>query len=110
MREQLVDAFVTNIKKNQHLRSLLPKEEWLLVIKIGKNQWNISFSRNKIQMATERDDGDGVLQCSFEDWEYMVSGERKLRQLLKMGDTDYKGTFRSLLMLESLFYLAPSMS
>lgn len=105
MEEQLLEGFIAAVRANHHLLPLLPRENWILGINIDNNQWILSFSREEIGIAAERTPANSILHCSLQDWLGIINGEQKLRQLLKMGSTFYEGTFRSLLMLESIFFL-----
>ncbi len=106
MKEQWVEVYLTSMKEKQHLLPLLPKEEWVLKIIIENSQWNISFSRNKIGMLEDKSYANSLLHCTLQDWVYVISGKQKLRQVLKMGEATYEGTFRSLLWVESILFLA----
>lgn len=101
--EEVVN-FIDNISNKRHLLSLLPKERWQLHIRIGSMKIGVSLSSNVVEI-NHIDQSNGILTCSEEDWQSIITGECKLRQCIRLGNTDYKGNFRSLLMLESIFFL-----
>ena len=105
MQEQMIESFLLNIETNEYLQPLLPKEEWVLMIQVNDRQWRLSVSKDAVQLCSCQKEVNSRLICSFDDWRDMLTGQCKLRQVLKLGDAIYEGTFRSLLMLESIFYL-----
>lgn len=97
--------YLENLKLlNKDLKILLPKEKLQLHIKIGRNQFDISFSRDGIEIQDNIKSKISLI-CSEDDWLSMMLGILKLRQCITLGTTQYNGNFRSLLLLESLFFL-----
>lgn len=97
--------YLENLKLlNRDLKLLLPKEKWQLHIQIGMNSFNIVFSRDGIEIQ-DHIKSKTSLTCSEDDWLSMMLGVLKLRQCINLGTTKYNGNFRSLLLLESLFFL-----
>lgn len=105
MRE--IMNLIENVACKQYILSLLPKKNWKLMIQIGTEKIGLSFSKQKIEICTFDNRGN-MLICSEEDWTSLIEGEHKLRQCIRLGSTIYKGSFRSLLMLESLLFLQVS--
>lgn len=102
-----ITTLIENISSKPNLLLLLPKEKWSLMLQIGSKKSGISFAKQEIQLCIPKH-VNATLVCSEEDWITLLAGEYKLRQYIRLGSTVYKGSFRSLLMLESLLFLQVS--
>lgn len=99
-----VSRFIHNILHQSNLLLVLPQEKWSLHIQIGSKNITIELSRSGIKILENNNNGSELI-CSEEDWYAMTTGECKLRQCIRLGNTVYKGNFRTLLLLESLLFL-----
>ncbi|MDR6999554.1 hypothetical protein [Neobacillus niacini] len=105
---EMIQSFLTKVKECNHVRSLLNKEDCLLVHFICGQQ-NIEVILKNGECTLLHDPSESFIKCEIygdeETVEQLLSGERKLRFLMQNGRLQVMASFRTLLLLEALFYL-----
>jgi hypothetical protein len=105
---EMIQPFLTKVKERDHLRSLLNNADSLMVRFICGQQ-NIDIFIKNGECTLLHDSSEIFSKCEIsgdkETVKQLLSGEGKLRLLMQNGRLQVMATFRTLLLLESLFYL-----
>ncbi|AGT33339.1 sterol-binding protein [Geobacillus genomosp. 3] len=104
---QLVGQFAERMQTLRHLLPILPdeplyvrfeSEEGVAMLVIGKEPAAAEMEKDERKTLTVR--GTKTALCS------LLGGELKLQQLVRLREVHVSGSFRHLLLLESLLHLA----
>jgi hypothetical protein len=105
---EMIQTFLIKVKERDHIRSLLNNADSLIVRFICGHQ-NIDIFLKNGECTLLYDPSENFTECEIygeiETVQQLLSGERKLRSLMQKGRLQVKASFRTLLLLEALFYL-----
>ncbi|MED3563765.1 hypothetical protein [Bacillus xiapuensis] len=106
---EMIQTFMTKVKERDHLRSLLNNADSLMVRFICGQQ-NIDIFLKNGECTLLYNPSGNFKQCEIygdiETIKQLLTGEGKLRSLMKNGRLQVMASFRTLLLLEALFYLS----
>jgi hypothetical protein len=106
--EKSVQAFLLKVNKQKHVLQLLQKIENLTIRLVAEHSSTAFVITNTgiyiLQNVTEAVDTCEVYG-KIKDLQDLLSGMEKLRELVKHGKIRISASFRTVLLLESLFYL-----
>ncbi|WP_433744230.1 hypothetical protein [Falsibacillus pallidus] len=96
-----------NFKKRNHIHSLMPKEGIRAVFQLeGHEAWLLDIGKDSLSFR-ETAEEDGAIKISLCQRAFcqLLSGEMMLMKLLKRDGWIVEGSFRSILLLESILWL-----
>ncbi|RAK18621.1 hypothetical protein B0I26_10941 [Anoxybacillus vitaminiphilus] len=103
----LIQQFIERIQTSSHLSPLLPEER--IYIRFEWENENIVFaiSKNGTEKKKEEEDEQRLLTIrgSAEAIHTLLTGELKLQQQMRLKELSVVGSFRHMLLLESIFHL-----
>lgn len=96
-----------NFKKRNHIHSLMPKEGIKAVFQLeGNEEWFLDIGKDALSFKeTAEEDGTIKISMSQGAFSQLLRGEMMLMKLLKREGWVVEGSFRSLLLLESILWL-----
>lgn len=103
-----VNNFLTTINEREHVLTLIKSLE-ILVIKLvyEKNIIEMAFHRGEAIFLEEN--REKAISCEIsgeaESIKSLINGEKKLRHFIMSGQLKVTASFRTILLLESIFYL-----
>lgn len=105
---ETVQAYIKTINARKHVLLLIENIDLTIKLTAKEQSVFLCLKNGKVYLATESD--PKTWQCEIMG-EYktvidMILGKEKLRTLINKGDLRVTASFRTLLLLESLFYLA----
>ncbi|MCZ0756584.1 SCP2 sterol-binding domain-containing protein [Anoxybacillus sp. J5B_2022] len=104
---ELVKQFMERVKTLHHLLPILPEEALYVCFECDGETIIFSISKHGIQRKAELDEQKAVTVCgSKEALKSLFHGELKLQQQLRLKELTVFGSFRHMLLLESLLHLA----
>ncbi|MBB5324347.1 hypothetical protein HNQ34_001440 [Anoxybacillus tepidamans] len=104
---ELVKQFIERVNALNHLLPILPEESLYVCVECEEETITFSLSKYGIQHDMEREEQKTVTVCgSKEVLKSLFYGELKLQQLLRLKEVAVFGSFRHMLLLESLLHLA----
>ncbi|EMA6342340.1 hypothetical protein ACO11K_002120 [Bacillus cytotoxicus] len=105
----MLQSFVTHANKQYHLEPLLRQEGKVISIHFGDECHSLQISRDYIQLL-KGDRGTEQIHCfKEEDLQQLVTGNVRLQKLIHEGRVHYAGTYRTMLLLESMFHICKPM-
>ncbi|MBO9130731.1 hypothetical protein [Bacillus sp. 165] len=96
--------FVKRMEENEHIQPLLPIEEKVIVFRSEHESCSLHFSKNGT-FVSENTIGHLLLSAKEEELLAVVKGHTRLQQLIRRGEIEIKGTYRNVLLAESVFYI-----
>jgi hypothetical protein len=106
MRE-LVKQLAERMKTLNHLLPILPEEELYVRFESETGTAVVVISKHRISPKAEVDERRVLtVRGSKEALESLLSGRMKLQQLIRLQEVHISGSFRHMLLLESLLHLA----
>ncbi|MFC5773002.1 hypothetical protein [Ectobacillus antri] len=103
MKERLL-SFIEYVNAQDYVGPLLPLQEIKVRVDMGNEACTLHISKTGLHISEASDVSD-CLQFSHEDDLRSLTTGIRLQMLVRMKGATYKGTYRTLLLLESLFYL-----
>lgn len=104
---ELLSSSINRIKQSDNIKRLLANEQLVVSIQCEEEQWYIIFSDTEIQIRSfhsEIENGISI-EGSIEAMRLLLNGEDFLLSMQKRGELKVQGDLKSLLLLESIFYL-----
>ncbi|MEH7440813.1 hypothetical protein V7201_00645 [Bacillus sp. JJ1122] len=110
--EERIESFMNEIQKKNHIMLLVNNLDLCLTIEAEKQTYYLSFKKNKVEFSRDR---------AFPAFQYaklsgredlllhLLDGNIKLREGINIGYFNLVCPFRTILVLESIFYLARPM-
>lgn len=98
-------AFVHYANTQDHVMPLLPIQERIVCVQFREECCTLRLSRQGLQVSSEMYGTDMLHLKQEEDLQQLVTGAVRLQILLRRRGGEYKGTYRTLLLLESLFHI-----
>ncbi|WP_410985380.1 hypothetical protein [Bacillus cereus] len=105
----LLQSFVTYANSQYHLEPLLRQGEKTINFHFGDEYCSIQISREYIQLLKETRGTEQLICFQEEDLRRLVTGKVRLQTLLHSGRVQYNGTYRTMLLLESVFHICKPM-
>jgi uncharacterized protein YjiK len=106
-----VQAFLVKIKEQSHVLQLIKDIDYL-TIKLVADGSSISFAIANQNVFILDNEDEEIRTCKIQgkikDVEDLLKGKEKLRSLEKRGRLQISAPFRTILLIESLFYLTKS--
>ena len=105
----LLKSFVTYANTQNHLEPLLPRFERTVCFVFQDECYSLKIARSGIQLV---EGTAGTNQLTFvreESLQLLLNGKVKLQSLLRTKDVMYRGTYRTMLLLESVFHMCKPM-
>ncbi|WP_459501708.1 hypothetical protein [Bacillus sp. C1] len=106
----LLQSFVTYANSQYHLEPLLRQREKTINICFRDECYSLQISREYIQLLKEARGTEQLVCFQEEDLRRLVTGNVRLQTLLNSGRVQYNGTYRTMLLLESVFHICKPMS
>jgi hypothetical protein len=103
----LIQQFIERIQTLHHLLPLLPEER--VYIRFECENENVIFAISKNGTEEEKTVDEKrllTIRGSEEAIETLLTGELKLQQQMRLEELSVAGSFRHMLLLESIFHLA----
>ncbi|GMB09048.1 sterol-binding protein [Thermolongibacillus altinsuensis] len=105
----LIDQFVERVKNVHHLVPILPEDHLYLSFQWEDGNVLLAISKNEIKRlenVTFRLKDTITIRGASQSIACLLSGKLKLQQQLRLKELAISGTFRQILLLESIFLLA----
>ncbi|WP_027410051.1 hypothetical protein [Anoxybacteroides tepidamans] len=104
---ELVKKFMERVQTLQHLLPILPEEALYIRFECDGEMMLVAVSKNGVQRKQEADERRLLtVRGSKEALVSLFHGELKLQQQLRLSELFVSGSFRHMLLLESLLHLA----
>lgn len=105
MRTLLISA-IEGMKRSEHMKPLLKKEQLQLCIIFEEETWYLLFDGHDPRfISKEKELSDVVIEGDRDGLTQLFRGEDFLLAMKRRGDISVTGSLKHLLWLESLFYL-----
>ncbi|EEL48678.1 hypothetical protein bcere0022_40670 [Bacillus cereus Rock3-44] len=105
----LLQSFVTYANNQYHLEPLLRQGEKTIHFRFGDECCSLQISREYIQLLKGQWGTEQLICYKEEDLQRLVTGNIQLQTLLHSGRAQYNGTYRTMLLLESVFHICKPM-
>ncbi|KEK25241.1 hypothetical protein [Bacillus gaemokensis] len=105
----LLQSFVTYANGQYHLEPLLRQGEKIINIRFGDECYSLQISREYIQLLKDARGTEQIVCLLEEDLRRLVTGKVQLQTLINSGSVHYSGTYRTMLLLESVFHICKPM-
>jgi hypothetical protein len=106
-----VQVFITKMKEQRHVLELIKNIDYLTIRLVAEDS-SISFAIANNDVFVLQNAEEEIPLCEIQggikNVEDLLKGKEKLRTLVNHGRLQISAPFRTVLMLESLFYLAKS--
>ncbi|MCP8969680.1 hypothetical protein [Ectobacillus ponti] len=102
----LLQSFAMHAQGQEHLKPLLPKQERAVSFRFGGESCTIRLSQQGITVSEGEESVEVVTVQQEEDLQKLLAGAVRMQPLLRRKGMVYTGTYRTLLLLESLFYVS----
>ncbi|AMX82411.1 sterol-binding protein [Geobacillus subterraneus] len=104
---QLVGQFMERMQMLRHLLPILPDEQLCVRFESEEGVALLTIGKEPAAAASEKDERNTLtVRGSTKALESLLSGELKLQQLVRLQEVYVSGSFRHMLLLESLLHLA----
>ena len=106
--KEIIQIFFSAIKKRGHILKLIEKLDELKIKLICEGQEEfLIFQRGEVFLLTDKSDSAVAYEISGqqESMYSLLEGKEKLRILIKNEQLKVKAPFRTILLIESIFYL-----
>ncbi|WP_084256402.1 sterol-binding protein [Anoxybacteroides amylolyticum] len=105
--DELVKQFVERVNALKHLLPILPEEALYVCFQCEEEEMIFCLSKQGMYRTSEVDEQKAVTVCGTKEaLKSLFYGELKLQQQLRLKEIAVFGSFRHILLLESLFHLA----
>ncbi len=106
--EEMIQIFLAAIKKHGHILKLIEKMDGLTIKLVCEGQEDfLVFHRGEVILLVDYD--DRAVTCDIsgqrDSFYSLLEGKEKLRNLINNGLLNVKAPFRTILLIESIFYL-----
>lgn len=108
MFQDIITCFLQKLKELSHLTPLLPQRNLILKLSSEKTSFLLSVSEKGLHLKKveyEEDLYDISIKGSETSICRLIMGHAKLTRLIKTGEITAEGSYRNILLLESIFYL-----
>ncbi|WP_242214620.1 hypothetical protein [Bacillus cereus group sp. BfR-BA-01383] len=106
----LLQSFVNYANGQYHLEPLLRQGEKTVNFRFGDESYSLQISRDYIELLKEERGTEQIVCVDEEDVEQLVNGNVRLQMLINDGRVQYLGTYRTMLLVESMFHICKPMS
>lgn len=104
---ELVKQLTDRIQKLNHLLPILPEEELYIQFESETETVVVAISKHKIEQKKEVDERRVLtVRGSKKALEALLNGKLKLQQQIRLQEVHISGSFRHMLLLESLIHLS----
>jgi hypothetical protein len=105
----LIQQFIERIQTSNHLSPLLPEERVYIRFEWENGDIVFAISKNGTEKGEEADEQRLLtIRGSAEAIHALLTGELKLQQQMRLKELSVVGSFRHMLLLESIFHLGKS--
>ncbi|MCM3736049.1 hypothetical protein M3215_09490 [Bacillus cytotoxicus] len=101
----LLQSFVTYANTQCHLEPLLPQFEKAVCFIFQDECYSLNISREKIELINGAVGTEELVCFQETDLRLLITGQVRLQSLLRRNAITYKGTYRTMLLLESVFHI-----
>lgn len=106
-----VQAFINHLNEREHVLLLIENAEVSIRFIENGNVISIAIYNGKIQLANDLNIERNIeISGSSTSLKELLEGRTMLRMLIKRGDLQVSAPFRTLLLLESLFYFGKTLN
>ncbi|MED3622472.1 SCP2 sterol-binding domain-containing protein [Neobacillus thermocopriae] len=107
---EAVQVFLQEVKKRNHLFPLIDQVDIRVVLKSEQQTIQFIIKNGEILFLHERNDSQPhcLISGSSDGLAQLLKGQEKLRTLERIGSLTITAPLRTVLLLESIFYLANS--
>ncbi|MGE6540504.1 hypothetical protein [Bacillus luti] len=106
----LLQSFVNYANGQYHLEPLLRQGERIVNFRFGDECCSLQISRDYIELLQEKRGTEQIVCVDEEGLEQLVNGNTRLQMLMNDGRVHYSGTYRTMLLVESMFHICKPMS
>jgi len=106
----LLQSFVNYANGQYHLEPLLRQGERIVNFRFGDECCSLQISRDYIELLQEERGTEQIVCVDEEGLEQLVNGNTRLQMLMNDGRVHYSGTYRTMLLVESMFHICKPMS
>jgi hypothetical protein len=106
---ELVQLFVKNLERKKHIFELINHVKLVLTIESDWESYSIFITNGVVSMSPttiEKNSAKVKIQGNTEAISSLLNGSLKLREGANRDELHIVGSFRQILLLESVFYLA----
>jgi hypothetical protein len=106
--EEMIQIFLSAIKKRCHVLKLIEKLDGLKIKLVCEGQEeSLVFHRGEVFLLVTHNDSAAPYEITGQRNSIycLLEGEEKLRTLMNNGQLKVKAPFRTILLIESIFYL-----
>ncbi|KYD30192.1 MULTISPECIES: hypothetical protein [Geobacillus] len=104
---EFVERFIERMQMLRHLLPILPDEQLCVRFESDGEAASVLLGKEPAIVECENDERNTLtVRGSKEALASLLSGELKLQQLVRLQEVHVSGSFRHLLLLESLLHLA----
>lgn len=104
---EFIQVFIKRLQEREHVLELIRNTDLTIDILTNKQSISVSINHGDIYISNNLDDQPNkyIIEGSVCVIKELIEGRHKLRTFIKKGELSIKAPFRTLLLLESLFYL-----
>lgn len=105
--EEAVQTFIKGLKEREDLLQLVTNSEFQLSFVCGNQTFRLAFQNGDVSLLHKEDEMFTVIETSGkqEELEELLVGKEPLRSLMRKKQLKVSAPFRTILLLESIFYL-----
>lgn len=106
--DENLEIFISTIKKRGHVLKLIEKLDGLkLKLVCEAKEDYLVFHRGDVFFLVDHEEKAGTYEISGQrdSFDRLLEGKEKLRNLINNGQLKVKAPFRTILLIESIFYL-----
>lgn len=105
--KELIEVFISTIKNRRHVLTLIEKLNGLKIKLVCEEREDLLiFQHGEVSLLVDHDDAVTYEISGQRDAMYcLLIGKEKLRILIRNGQLKVRAPFRTVLLIESIFYL-----
>jgi hypothetical protein len=100
-----LSVFVQYVNTQDHVVPLLPLQERNVCVQFQEEYCTLYISSKGLHISSEAHGTDKLVLKQEDDLQQLITGAVRLQMLIRRRGAEYKGTYRTLLLLESLFHI-----
>lgn len=104
----MVQAFIDSIKEREHVLRLIENIDLLIDFTANQKETTLLIKNGDFSIIEKSDYHDCEISGEEDKIKDFIEGRQKLRNLIKNGELHVNASFRTILLLESLFFLGKS--
>lgn len=100
-----LQSFVKYANEQQFLEPLLPSQQCSVLLHYEQERYNLHISKDGASIVSEETSTNTLHIQTEQDLQSLLTGEIPLQRLLRRQGIVYAGSLRTLLLVESIFFI-----